>query len=665
MLVSQALLARRRFDQRRRLHIQQILSGSSLKLRQGIQLLSSPELRMFFRLVRSPSHVLFFASNVAVLMHVKFLSSANGNKVVRGLDLELNELENYQEVINDLDFQTEAIQRQIEALKAKRNNNKVPKTTQDVSVVKRKKPLAEAAAASLHSSDAQNYVRQRAQFSTRLAENETFDHFFMKKDHPFEEAYAFGRDKTTYFSPMLNSMMMLSNLLLTSCLVELQLRFSVSDGALRKIMAPATGLLGPLLVKHLENDDKKSNLLHALHEIGIKLTQKPIPSKSFMNSILTQLFLDSFCTSDDFSCIESLRSDTLQYRSGRWLNHIDSDTHSNIYASLPIEFGSAQINDNTYIRDINDAFDSHYKSRSPLKNIILGLQIASIAGKGGEYTPSNHIFKTLLDSFGKAGLYNYQSIVYGILPSNSTNESALADSEIEYRAELLDHNDHQLLVQTCPEILESLIDYKMVREDWTTVNQLISILTSNSRFGDASNEVDGTQLLSNIRVIESALKACVASENYSLAGSLLDKLIYGLVLTPDGPKVVIGQSPSVSELVVQKLPWGDAMATLMTNRALQSLVESLLKTEDCKRLELLYPTIVGRESWNTSKDLNVLKNKVAFMIRAHKLIPDEAELAIKADREKWPKKRAAYDGMHMSLGPLNPRPASLEITLLA
>lgn len=83
-------------------------------------LLMSPKLKLFLRLVRSPSHILFLVSNLAILVHLQFVSTTRSAKVVHLKENENSDKLRAQIIeLEELEEKERLIRKEIEALKSR------------------------------------------------------------------------------------------------------------------------------------------------------------------------------------------------------------------------------------------------------------------------------------------------------------------------------------------------------------------------------------------------------------------------------------------------------------------------------------------------------------------------------------------------------------------
>lgn len=87
-------------------------------------LFRSPQLKLFLRLVKSPSHMLFLASNLAILVHLQYFSATRLLHYPRGDREKLDRLRAQTAELRDLEEEERRIKEEIEALKGQLPNGR-------------------------------------------------------------------------------------------------------------------------------------------------------------------------------------------------------------------------------------------------------------------------------------------------------------------------------------------------------------------------------------------------------------------------------------------------------------------------------------------------------------------------------------------------------------
>lgn len=107
----------RNFRLDRSLHLQNTMNASR-NIFQFPSLIRSPNLRIFLRLVKSPSHILFVVSNLAILVHLQFVSTTRtAQAACRGEQENFARLHAQIKELEDLEEEERQIRAEIETLK--------------------------------------------------------------------------------------------------------------------------------------------------------------------------------------------------------------------------------------------------------------------------------------------------------------------------------------------------------------------------------------------------------------------------------------------------------------------------------------------------------------------------------------------------------------------
>lgn len=566
---------------------------------------------MILKFLKSPSHLIFVASNVAILAHLQFYSTVRRKQRTEEFLQQMQELENYIDLINDLDAQNDEIQRQISALKRlqKKEDAKVSpaveKKLSTDSVRRSLLPLKSDLPLSKQVTHAQEFLKQRQMYALTFSKPENITKLFPENSTSIEpEKQEQAPSRLTYYSGMQNSLMALSNQLVKSFLIELNVRHGFQDHDINEAISPDSFLLHEDLFALMKDDEEKRELMTKL--LAFRAPNKEEGEKNFLHHLdpdaLAEM-VDGFKHSGSFKSKELRRRDFYEYKSGHWLNYEESDTLSSIQASLPPQFHSNTVSSNEYIRNFEKIFASYENSTATLKHMNLVLELARALAFGGENLPTYSVFRYLLDNLGKLGLYNYQSLVYDILPSFEHRQTALADfpHNQEFAPRKSFHFSH--LIEDDPDFLGSLIMYQVPRKDKVTFKQLMAFFGVSEQSGRRSSSilpsfmkplpVEQESLLNldqprfiSIDTITKAFSACVELEQYPLLDTLVNKLVYDLVQTPEGLKISVGSCGKVKV--------GSAKVEsdhLFTEEILLLLAKAYMETKDISRAKWLLPHI--------------------------------------------------------------------------
>lgn len=566
------------------------------------------------KMLRSPSHVMFVASNVALLVHLLFYST-----VVRKLRMEefmshMNDLENYEDLIRDLDQQNEEVQKQITILKqlqqkdldhfdSNQHQLEPSKRTQSTTALNENRHL--------HHSHANNFLKQRKFFASTFNEKGAIAKLFQcnSSSQSDDSSFKGSLGSPTFSDPILNPLMALSHQFIKAFLVEMNLRTSFGDKDCQRRIARDSFLLHDDLFAYMNHDSDKEELLAKLFAM-----RKDFRCKSNSELLLQQLdstasdnLFDDFGQSEDFKIRGSRRYDIFQHVSGRWLNYEHSDTFNSVQALSPPKFGSNVVNSDEYINKFDQIFSAYELSKAPLREFNLLLLLAKALAAGGQCIPTFSVFGFLLDRLGRNGLYNYQSMVYDVLPDFRYYETAFADSSRgnEYAFRKYFHFAH--LIGSDPDMLASLIEYQIPRKNIITFKLLLQYFEPlapssphsipslpsfmRSHFANSVEAFDMNQeVLIDLDTVGRALNGCVQLREYSALDTILNKLFLNLMQTNDGVRVVLNSIKDESALLCKSIP-SLAPSVLFTENILLLLAQAYTDIRDSRRSKWLIPHI--------------------------------------------------------------------------
>lgn len=347
-----------------------------------------------------------------------------------------------------------------------------------------------------------------------------------------------------YYSPIRHSIMCLIVHFLNTILVEINLRKDLIPDDPVNNFSP--GIFRDDILNQIKDKSKKREIIQimdAFHDSS--------------STAMKDLFNHQTKISDHFNSLEFWRYNFMNYKSGQYLNYDHSDTMANIQGLQFIRYESTEVNDDEILAKFAKSFQEFDLKRQDdsLLHLNLIVEIISTLFTCTKTIPSVLIFKYLLDKFGQMELYNYQSIVYDNLPSYETCLTSLADPiESNRHAPRL---CHQLIdvIESKPEILESLIEYQTVRGDVKTFMELLrfyrlreaaayekallrttlSALVSKSRFlSNRSASMENEDFIFNnqrrpllvpISTIYQTINACIELKQFEYIDLLFSKLV--------------------------------------------------------------------------------------------------------------------------------------------
>lgn len=554
---------------------------------------------------------------------------------------------NFHDVVHDLDSQNEDLQSQI--LKLKQDKARAKKQQHE----RRSKPVSRDGLMSPHimaqqlrqSTQTQNqellaqkYIKERAAYQKLAQMPEIVDRLFSDtqdssiasnledyitaRDDPTEPAYT-----KTYASAIQNSLMLLSNMILKQFLVEFNLRKALNDKELLREYPAESYMTENDLLKRL-NREERSEIETLLAKIGEDGEEVQISD-----------ILEDLGHSEAFSDMALKREDIYHYKSGHWLNYMNSDTTNHIQSELHPRFLSPIVNDEEYISKLKSLFAAYKADSHPFKHANLALEVAKMLANGGKYSPSVSIFRVLLDKFGEIGLYNYQALVHDILPSFDSIEAVPSSERVD--ADMATQGLYKKLIERDPQYLKSLINYESRKGHFGNLNFLLSYLepASPNKAAYASNmplflkkaaggkgAFLGTGAIPiDLNIIESALDACIKLGDYERMDRILIKVYAQLALETDTSHKMPEKGSSarlVRELDLQEL---------LTDNVLLTLGETYVRHQDQVRLAWLSPLVSAKiksNSGGSRAKLATLRDELETLVPMQKSTPRES-VAIK------------------------------------
>lgn len=587
---------------RRSLHMQRITGNK----RPGLSLFQSPELKLFLKLVKSPSHLMFVASNVAILVHLLFYSTLRQKQRMEEFDLQMEELERYIDVIEDLDKQTNEIQRQIAQIKLLRQKefSRPEKKLLDIKDSHAQKKLTKRYKAINEQVDsARDFLQRRKNFSVAFSDANNIQRLFMNHEDVSEEQNEIPSETLTYTSPVQNTIMAVSSQIVKSFLTELNLRSSLMDD---DTLPQQSFLVRDDLFQSMKHDDEKielmTKLLTGFKESGTKVTTFP----ASLNGVEVLNLMNETSSNEVFNSNELKRNDIFAYKSGRWLNYEHSDTFKNILAIPSLVYGTNLVNNDEYLRKFERLFATYEKEDHPFKHLKLVLGIAKVLISKEECLPNFAIFQYLLDNLGRVGLFNYQSMIYDSLPDLSVRQTVLADNQTKQGFASKDLMHLISLVQKDPEFFKSFVEYQVPRKEVQTFLSLMGLLKPTQpsfspssiiprpmwAYETSSATTLDKPILVGLDTIESTIKACVDLNELKLIDKVLNTLFFNLFYSGDGIRVSLnGAKPDLVPVMGgQTLP-SRAILKLLSPEMLELLGRTYIASEDKVRGKWLLPIL--------------------------------------------------------------------------
>lgn len=639
--------AQRRYHSKgkRFLYMNNISSGGPKDaLRMVSSFFMASGLNPVFRMLRSPGHMLFLASNVSIFVQLHHYSTMRRRENTERFVEKMRELENHLEVMKDLESQEVQVRKQIELLKLmnseshdefnetehKNHISQAEATKERLHLKKEKNVIAaemvhstirdirratsEEANLKEHSKLADQFLLQRKAFSATFTDPTNLLKLFANPGSKWSSLVgsekldllepSIGCPELTYYSPVQNSLLALSGQLMTSFLVELNLRQNLRGDNRNLARFKESFIFNESLFPMMKEVDDKAELLEALWKIRSKSAP---PKNDFWESLdaqaIDELF-QRFHQSESFKSIDLYRYNFHHYKSGRHLNYEHSDTLKSIQALQPTKFQSNIVSNDEYLHQFEKIFSEFEAESGDLKHMNLILRIAKTLANGGLSIPTFTIFRYLLDNLGRVGLYNQQSVVYDNLVAFEHRQTVLADSSSR-EATPKKWYHFASLIEKDPAFLTSLINYQISRKDTTTFQQVVSyfdnlctstaveffprLMKSKSATYNTFNPE--THILVELKSLEAAIEGCVNLKQYGLIDGLLNKLVLNLVQTSEGVKVALNKVEDESALISGNCDALDTGLLVFSEGILVLLLSAYSETNDKTRMKWLLPHV--------------------------------------------------------------------------
>lgn len=633
---------------RRALHINAATSTrSALALRLGA---NASNALLFLRLLRSPGHLTFVTANVALLVHLQLLSTRRRMEEQQlKFASDRDELVNFDDVVHDLDSQNEELQNQILKLKQVKRMAQKPLNEFRKSSVSRDGLMSpHIMAQQLRQSTqmqnqellAKKYIKDRATYKKLAQTPEVVEKLFPDvqelaivsnndepvalKDDPTETSYT-----KLYASTIQDSLMLLSNMIIKQFLVELNLRKALGDKGLLEEYPIDSYMTENEFFKHLNRRDR-SDIDYYLTELADDDAEAQLSD-----------ILDDLSHSEAFSDESLRREDIYHYKSGHWLNYMDSDTTNHIQSDLYPRFLSPVVNDEEYISKLKSLFAAYKSDSHPFKHANLALEVAKMLAIGGKYSPSLSIFRVLLDKFGEIGLYNYQALVHDTLPSFENIGAELLSEGVD--ADAATQELYKKLIEKDPQYLKSLINFESRKENVANLKFLLNYLEPAalnkatlpnfmplflSKVSGAKETIAGAGVSTvDLNTIESAINACAKLGDHERIDRILLKLISQLAPISMSADTLPQNARNFSQ--EQKSNYQE----LLSDKVLLTLGEIFIRREDKVRLAWLSPLVAARLKKNGSEgsvQLVTLGEKLEALAPSNKVTPIEVSAAKKS-----------------------------------
>lgn len=563
---------------------------------------------------------MFVASNVAFLIHLLFYSTLQRKQRMEKFLSRLEELDNYMDIIDDLDSQNEEIQRQIATLKRLQEKGEMAACEDWLphspsfaeSTTPQPEHLEISGEADLPSEEhrsAQQFMRQRLMISQTLKSRNSIARLFDTSRTSLKEPEDnIANHEQTFHHPILNSLMALSHKFMKQFLIETNLQHAMGDERITSIVHPDSFLLHEDLIAYMKHDTDKEELLSKL-----KFLKKDDKATSYLLKLSS-----NYSTSELFSDPGQNNFDLSVHLTGRWLNYEHSDTSSAILAAPSPKYTSNVINSEDYIEKLDMIFGRYNLTTGPERNPTLLLQLAKLLVAGGECIPSFTVFEYLLDNLGAAKLYNYQSMVYNVLSDVESHKEALRSQvEPQPKAQLID------VIHEHPQFLASLLEYQTTREDHSMFQSLLlyfeirsdvgnlSIVPSFSRAQVMNSLIPPTssrKLMIELASVARVMETCVKIEDVYALDKVLNKLILNLCQTKDGIKVALNSSENQQFLASS--PATSPFPFIFDERILLLLGNAYVTWTDKTRAKWILPHVEAFATSNKSSKLSTLIPKL-------------------------------------------------------
>lgn len=585
--------------------------------------LLSPQSRQFLRLIRSPTHIVFLATNVAILCHIKCLSTIELKRNDKRFALPIEELANYEKTIRELDSQNDQVQRQIQALRHPKEIEKQPAQahmdmTAALSYSNKKFTLRKASYLSQNKLS-QKYKEHRAAIVRAFESPSNTQRLFSCLAYP-QEACAPEPILRTYTSAAQNTIMLISNSFTLSSLVELNLRNELAKQAENQSAPERLALYRHQLFSHMRSDSSKTELLELMTACLVKL-QKLDPDS-------VSRFFDVCRTSASFASHEQKRLAFHEFKSSHWLNYENSDSMKAIHAIRGPRYVHSKSSDVCYKSLINKILGEFRSSESDTKHIEVALKFAQMLSTDGKHPPTYETIKYLFEKLGEADLLHLQSIVRDALPGYKQRHTALADRNVtmNFAGRKSSHHYVSFDLQNNIDILSSLIDYEVSVKNSTGLNEILRLikpLLQHSNYLDNTIPksmliLKGTNFEESVResiavpitVVECALDACLKLHSFTFVDSLVQAILLNLIDDGGVHKLVFGEPTSQHRFLCKIFEPSVLAQKVLSDKILSLLSRIFQQTKNYEKLSWLLDLINSRPESMRSDQVERLQNEL-------------------------------------------------------
>lgn len=346
---------------RRSLHLLNVLNFSKSGMMHPA-LLMSPKLKLFLRLVRSPSHILFLVSNLAILVHLQFVSTTRSAKVVH-----LKEKEKFDKLraqiieLEELEEEERLIRKEIEALKSRASQKEraYDRSLLDKKMNSLSSTYQRTNSEILNKNLALDFRRKRMSISSNFMTQEGIESLFTAKQLP--------------------------------C-------WSFTD---RNLVSP-----------------------QATDESQFCNAGERNACQAFLRYLIGDVIQSITLLEIKFS--ESLKPDLFHYliyetTTAKYLSHERSDTTKCI-ASSQESLGSRTIGRQSLMKDIGAAFESYLSNGTENAKCELLLDLCRTLIPTIELNVIDEALAALYQHFGMVGLHNYQALLMETFPTHQFHQ---------------------------------------------------------------------------------------------------------------------------------------------------------------------------------------------------------------------------------------------------
>lgn len=467
----------------------------------------------------------------------------------------------------------------------------------------------------------------------------------------------------TYYDEIQNSIMYFVSLLINSILVELNIRRRFSPHDLPPVTEHSLFLYRDI-VKDSKDEDKKVETLKLLSNLYPKEEGVPQSFEQFFKLLdhpsVFQL-VNRDLKSDSFNSLEATRLHFMHYMSSQYLNYEHGDYLNSMELNRLVEFKSSEVRNEEIEKLFLQSFTAYKANDFKLHHLRLALEICLTLLQSHTFTPSYRIFTMLMDNFGEAGLYQYQTLALEAMCSYKDKTSLLAEGQLNTKhfIEMVE-KEHLSLAslakyygarddETSFQNLLAIFRFEeILQHEWVLERSYISSLVSKSRFIRSKIHITSSMTFETneaifvpVEAIYEVIKTCILLQQFQYIDHLVNKLLMHSVSRDDAIYIALRLGDDQTPLLISQTDDSGKLASqVFTKDLFKILIRASRESEDLGRMMWILPhldhyleenlqdsNIRALQQEEDSKDMHVDQELVQEIYNALRMFSLEGKLA--------------------------------------